>query len=513
VVIRRPLRTPSPRAIRWDDDRGSLLFALLLAMIGLSVTALLVPMVLRQVSATQSYVDRNMALGAAQAGLEVAMAHMRAANDGAGGGELGELPCGPITGSVIPGGPRYSVQIKYYSFDPRTLTDPWNPPVGIACASSGVQRTPAYAYMISDGYDQASDLQSRRKLKGTYTFQTSNANIPGGLIHVYNGNPDLCFDAGSTLPAAGTLLQLQPCNAQSIQQMFAYNTDLTIVLISSRTATNPLGMCLDAGNPQAATNSVRFQPCAVQASPPAAHPTVPWQRWSLNDGSNLQGTTDGSTLNSFYFRIQSPNTAGSFVNLVSGTGGAGRFSPEAPAGAGASGTTSGQLVNFKQFGRCLDVTEFDILYGYLINWPCKQAPDPAQVGWNQRWTLPAVPAGSPSASGRIVTSVYCLRSPGSTAAGQYVTVVLCPVIGSTPTNMTWTVYEKTTTYATSYRVVDGFGNCLQPTDPTATPADLYPNGTQVSKIVVRACDGSTLQKWNAPANILDSMPLKDLGEQ
>jgi hypothetical protein len=162
-------------------------------------------------------------------------------------------------------------------------------------------------------------------------------------------------------------------------------------------------------------------------------------------------------------------------------------------------------VNFSQFGRCLDVTEQNINYAYLIAWPCKQAPDPTLVTWNQKWALPAIAATATSATGRITTkpsSLYCLQSPGSTAAGQYVTPVLCPAPDATPQSQLWTVYGDTGVYATSYRIQDSSGFCLTTTDPRAAIPDLYPKGQH----------GSTAQKWNAPPNILQSLPLKDVTE-
>ena len=506
MVIRRLIRGAG-------DDAGSLALALLLALVGISLTALLVPVVQTQLSTTRSYVARNHALNAAQGGLDVALAHIRAANDGAGNGELDELPCGPFTGSLLSGGPRYRVTITYLASDPRGQSDTWISTNAMTCLSGGgVQATPAYAALRSEGDNLASGtFVARRTLRGTYQFQTTNQNIAGGLIHVYQGNPDLCFDAGSTSPAAGTNLQLRACDSQSRAQAFAYTDDLNLVLVSSKTTSQPLGMCLDAA-PTSGT-LVTFQPCV---SPAAAR-----QRWSLNDSSRFQGTTDGINLNSLCFVIQTPNTSGSLIALGS-CGGTGAFAPEAATGAGAAGASSGQLVNFSQFGRCLDVTEFWnwITYGYLISWPCKQAPSVTQVGQNQRWTLPTIAAGGSSATGQIFSLVqdpntvrWCLQSPGSVASGQYVRITTCPLTGALPQNLTWTVYTDTGAYATSYQITDGYGYCLQATDQNATPADLYPYGSRIAKIIVRTCNGSTLQKWNAPPGILDSVPFKDLSEQ
>src|SRR4051812_41497850 len=235
---------------------------------------------------------------------------------------------------------------------------------------------------------------------------------------------------------------------------------------------------------------------------------MPQQQWSMNDSANFEGTANGSSLDGFCFNAQSPGSVGSFVILGStGTGTCHggydtrqNFLPESTVGAGAAGAANNQLVNLDQFGRCLDVTEQDVNYGYLIVWPCKQAPNPALVSWNQKWTIPSTPGG-------LITtnpgSLYCLQSPG--VVGQYPTLVACPGNASTRSEYQWTVTGNTGTYATSYRIVDGYGRCLAPTDPTATPADLYPNGQQVSKLVVTTCDAATRQKWNAPADAMKAL--------
>jgi hypothetical protein len=273
-------------------------------------------------------------------------------------------------------------------------------------------------------------------------------------------------------------------------------------------------MCLDAGTPHANGKLVKFQSCAATTSPQ--------QQWSINDSANFEGTSNGSTLDGYCFNVQNPNTAGSFVILGSGTtchkayDTIETFSPEAAVGAGASGAEAGQIVNFSQFGRCVDVTEQNVLYSYLIVWPCKQAPDPANLTWNQVWSAPDVAPGDSSATGAIFTTKlgvkYCLRTPGGPGPGLYVTVNPCPVGAITP-DLTWTVYTDTGVYATSYVIRDNDGDCLQATDPTASPPDLYPKGQSISKIIVATCNGSTLQKWNAPPNILNPLPLKDISEK
>jgi hypothetical protein len=493
---------------------------MLLALVGTTLSALLVPVVLTQLGATGQDVRRLDGLNAAQAGIDVALGHIRAADDGSGNGVLASLPCGPYSGNV--GGAsvgRYQVTIAYYSQNPHGQSDTWLAANDMTCyPGSGTYTTPAFAVVQAQGTDQATGAFGTvpsRTLRAIYEFQTSNQNIAGGLVHVYKTatSTDLCFDAGSSSPSAGTNLQMQPCSSGSGQQKFAYDTNLNIVLVATRTGTS-LGMCLDAGTPHAAGALVQFQPCSAT--------TKPQQQWSINDAANLEGTSNGSTLDGYCFNVQSPNTAGSFVILGTTTckkayDNVATFSPEAAVGAGAAGAAVGQLVNFSQFGRCVDVTEQNVLYSYLIAWPCKQAPDPANVAWNQKWDLPTFAAGAVSATGTVVTTRlgvdYCMKSPSAVGVGMYVTVTPCPLTGSTPVNLTWTVYLDTGAYATSYVIRDGTGYCLQATDPNASPPDLYPKGQSISKIIVATCNGSTLQKWNAPPNILNPLPLKDIIEK
>lgn len=505
-------------------DSGVLTLAMMLIVVGMMASALMLPTVLQQVNDTRETARRVHALHAAQAGLDVGIGHLRLAVDSAGNGVLALLPCGPLSGTVSAAGTeRYQVGIDYFGTDPQGQSDTWIAANRLTClAGGGTLVTPSFALLRAQGTDAATGAFGTvysRTLSGTYTFETTNQNIVGGLIHVYKTatSTDLCLDAGSTSPAAGTSVQMQPCATGSSRQKFAYNNNLTLVLVASKTTSLPLGMCLDAGTPQATGKVVKFQPCATT--------TKPQQQWSINDSSNFEGTADGTTLDGLCFNVQNPNVAGSFVILGATSASTCRkgydnietFQAEASVGAGAAGGSAGQLVDFQEFGRCLDVTEQNYNYAYLILWPCKQAPNPALVTWNQKWALPAIATGNTSATGRIYTSPspgpYCLRSPLSTAASQYVMVVACPTSGALPLNQTWTVYADTGVYATSYRIMDSAGYCLAPTDPAASPGDFYPNGQQISKSVVAVCDGSKLLKWNAPPNILDALALKDLTEK
>jgi hypothetical protein len=319
---------------------------------------------------------------------------------------------------------------------------------------------------------------------------------------------DLCFDAGSGAPAIGTQLRMQPCVDGSDQQKFEYDRSLRLMLKS--TESTGTGMCLDAVDAVGA--AVVFRACVAVA--------IPQQRWSFNGGSRFQGTNAANTDFSNNCIVAAPAYTAN-VAVVLGDCGAtvedsAAFSPDASVGAGAAGKALGQLVNYDQFGRCLDVTDQNVAKGFQIDWPCKQSPGALQ--WNQIWTIPIVPAGNltgvtGTVSTNAPTGVYCLVSPGSGAVGQYVTLSLC--LAGPPATMTWRRYEESDTYAKAYRITDNWGHCLVPKDPAAVPTDTYgtTGGIAISKIVIATCTGDPSEKWNAPANIEDPSPLQNITEK
>ncbi|MGX7680790.1 ricin-type beta-trefoil lectin domain protein [Jatrophihabitans sp. DSM 45814] len=345
-----------------------------------------------------------------------------------------------------------------------------------------------------------------RTLTTTYTFKTDNQNIAGGEIPIYHtGTLALCMDAGSENPGAGALLTVQACTSpKTSQQLFAYNSDLSLQLVASSPP-----MCLDAGAlPHILGTNVVFQPCTTPANAR--------QQWSIDDSSNFQGATTSGTLDGSCFKIQNSNTVGSPVVLATCSGNFDinqTWVPEPAVGAGAAGlplngNSPPQLVNFQQFGRCLDVTNQtpDATTSgepgggnYLIAYPCKQAPNPAKVLWNQKFSV--------NSTGEIVTvytnnNNYCLQSPGNSLTGSYVRTVACPT-GTPPTNLVWTYNGtadssgKELPYSKKYTIVDSSSPslCLS----LSANSDQYKGA--YNKTVVAPCDGSLLQKWNADPNI------------
>ena len=490
------------------DDRGSLPMALLVTLVGMSLSAGLVPVMVHYLADTRVSSARTRALHAAQAGIDIALGHIRAATDMPAAGRLSDLPSGPLDSGAAPDGSRYRVTIDYRNLDGVSLGNrPASRPYSAVLVSIGVA-TP------SGAFDQ--HTPGARTLQATYTFLTSTTAIPGGQIHVRSTTADLCLDAGSARPVAGTPVTMQRCQNAPQQQIFAYNANLTLTLVSSRTMANPYGMCLDAGAVHAPNAEVKLQACAATSPSPA-------QQWILNNGGDFAGTSDGNAKDSYCFNVKIPDSPGSVVVLGSGATCNGNqdnvqtFRPDATVGAGAAGAASGQLVSFAQFSRCLNVTDAVPSTAYLTAWPCRQVIDSSKVPTEQVWTLPTLSATTHTGTGAISVKIggvdYCLRSPGS--SGAYPTVERCPA-GVPPTALNWTVYGGTGSFATSYQIMDGTGLCLNVADPATSPTEIHQpsgNGPTLSRIVLRACDGSAWQKWNAPADQTRPSPLTSYFER
>jgi hypothetical protein len=511
-----------------DDDRGSLPLAMLVSVVGVGLSVFMSMLVMTQLQATRFESRRVQALHVAQAGLDVGIAQIRAATKINSSGEVvgdpTRLPCAILTGTV--GDASYSVTAAYYDSDPQGhLQDQsWTTGHAVTCVTGhGTNSVPSFVVFTSTG-TASNSLTSRRILRGTYVVHTSNANISGGLVHVYRGSTtlnDLCIDAGSGTPAAGTPVTMQLCNAGAVSQTWSYDASLRLLLVSSQDPAGG-GMCLQAGTTHAANNPVTVQPCVT------AKPALYAQQWSINDSSNLVGSNPaGTNTDGYCFNVAVANKPGSALIITTSCSGSynnvSTFSLDANAGAGQAsstlGSAIGQLVNYSQFGRCLDDTNQNPDSAYMIAWPCKQNPDPSKVAWNQRYTLPAPDPAAKSgtaanhATGAITTTKgkpYCLQSPMSPDLYQYVTTKAC----TGALNQQWTVYGLTDQYATSYQIVDGTGKyCLQARDQNASPADLFQDVNKVAKIYVGVCNGSTLQKWNADKNALGGVALKDVTER
>ncbi|RZU52237.1 ricin-type beta-trefoil lectin protein [Krasilnikovia cinnamomea] len=527
-----------------DADRGSMPLAILLTTVALAGSAAMVPYVVRQADENRNVTRETETLDVAQTGLDVALAQVRAAKDGDDAGFLDALPCsvdGPKTLNPVnpvdaSGNPNYyvpyQVKIVYYQAqDPETgaLSGP------LACPLTKIPAAATFTVIGSNvpGAPLVQGGKDTRTFRSTYTFKTSDAKVVGGAIRLDQPtSPGLCLDSGGTLinpiPAVGAAVKMENCTPANVvpgsaqdrgpMQRFQYTRELNIKLAGSESSTAPDGLCLDAPVSPArkSGDAVKFQPCLGRN---------PRQQWSLDNSSNFRGTTDGVNLDSTCLNLKTAGKAGDPIVLGSCGGGANQrvFRPEAKVGAGMAEldpvtglVPTNQLVNYQQFSRCLDVTNHDVNMSYMIAWYCKQAPD-GSVSWNQRWTTPApsTSAVNPTVD-RIRTTGsgspgVCLRSPRSTVATKYVTTVSCAATGTlTDASLKWIVYGATGVDKTRYTIVDVDGNCLTPTDLTVASPDTHGDGT--AKVKVAVCDGSDLQKWNAPASFKDKTGLSDTVE-
>ncbi len=488
------------------DDEGSMAMIMLVIIVGVMLSAILVPMVIQQSRTTRFDTTRVQSLDAAQAGIDVALGQIRTAIT-SGIGDSGKLPCGPYSGSVnTVGAASYNVTISYYVADPvrfpSTPTMICAPGYGTYDTASA-SFTPSYAQIVSVGTDgpPTGGASIGRTLVTTYVFQTSNTNIPGGLIRIYpssTASQALCMDAGSATPTAGTSILVQPCSTSSppaAQQVFVYRNDLTLQLLSSVTTANPNGLCLSYNTPLTSTNPVVLATCAASGATPSY-----LQQWSYNDNGGYQTSTllssTTGTLGTLCMGVAS-QTAGLAVTFATCTNSAGStdpvqtWIPSPSVGAGAAKPP--QLINYNEFGRCLDVDNQDVNTSHLIDFPCKQNPYAGAVAFNQKFTTPTIATGAASGTGQFYTTTngtnYCMTSPLTN--GGYPVMRVC---SSSTAGQTWTFYNGSSTlnYSTKYTVVDSNGLCLGLRAPYGTEA--------WSSIDVETCTGSTEQKWNAQAN-------------
>ncbi|MDQ1288636.1 MAG: hypothetical protein QG622_2202 [Actinomycetota bacterium] len=218
-----------------------------------------------------------------------------------------------------------------------------------------------------------------------------------------------------------------------------------------------------------ATPEVTFQACDASNG----------QKWSYNDNGQFEALRpDGTGLWGRCLAGQNPSQAGTRVVLVNCSS-AHTWTPDPTVGAGAAGASTFQFVNYHEYGRCLDVTNQNVNWDYLITYPCKQDPS-HPVTWNQRWIWDTVSRQfqtSPSAT------TYCLTLPSSPSG--YVTTEVC---SSYRTDQRWTANNDTGSRTTSYTLVGSDGRCL----------DLVTVAGNWSRLVMNSCSGAFSQKWNAP---------------
>jgi Ricin-type beta-trefoil lectin domain len=488
-----------------ENERGvAMLSAVLFMIIMAGLCTVLVSTVLAQTIPVYIAQKSTQTINGAQSGMQAAMSLIRTATDvngsGATYGDPGELPC-TVTGkpNAQTDGLTYTVAISYYLLDPTGKDSTWLGANDLNCSGGGgVNVTPSYALIVAKGLGtnvpgSASATLGNRTVQAIYKFKVSAVNIPGGRI--YDFANAYCLDASSaTVGSTVRFLAKASCTSDA-KELWIYATDYEIKLASTVTTTNP-GLCITgpavAGG---ATQNATLQTCRTNATR--------WnQLWAWMGASAWQGQNPDIVSGPSGYCLATGVADGSNLTgrllLVSSTGCSGAFAPTAEVGAGAAGYTTHQIVNYDEFGRCVDVTNEDLSSSFMISYPCKQ--DATGTGtfllWNHKWYYTEPPTGQASLGNQQIfvnyldnpASKYCLTTPSQTANPAYVTFQGC----STTNQQKWTRVQDSGTYATSYLFVDTYGRCL-----AVDPTDLY--NSNWSKLVVVTCDGTLTQKWNAPA--------------
>jgi Tfp pilus assembly protein PilX len=441
----------------------------------------------------------------------------------------------------------YSTAVAYFATDPTPheadTTTSWWTTNAITCKGGLLDSVPSYAFLQSVGGGASlpgiNGASGNRTEHATYQFKTTDSQVAGGRLAEFkiDGTRSMCLDAIGTNAAdpngiipVGRQPMFEPCLPEGqAQQNWLYRNDLSIQYGGD---TNQ-NLCI-----QNMSGTPRLEPCETDGTG-VINPTYPYkdatqqaQEWAFNDNGQIEAPANDGTVPSGGSCIDpqgasdsTPASNNALLVIVACSGSTTGFlawnpDPEVGAGkaggntSGVPGSPTGQYVNYARFGNCLDVTGQSFGNGYLINYPCKQAPATASLTWNQIWNY--LPQAATPGYGIFYTA--CPPSAGANCAGGTQTTVQNDCItASTSSNIVfgskclatpsdaqlWQATGKTANYSGSYLLVNKLtGTCLAP-DPNQL-------GQGWPKLVVTACDGSQvpsgagaknalLLKWNAPA--------------
>jgi len=491
------------KRVRADDEGGVALVSAILFMVLLTgVSLVLLGVIVGQVAPAYVAQKSTRTVYAAQAGLQAGLGSIRsaaAAPDAAGVifGDPNLLVCsftGKLDGADAT--VSYAVRIRYFLDDPTGKTDTWQASNDL-CPSSGVgkpSQQPYYASVLSEGKAPATPgnaaSDGNRKLQAIYKFRVSNVNVPGGRINALDTGD--CMHAVSK--AAGAFVRYMASSGctDDDRQLWVYDDSYQIALAST-TLEGQTPLCI-TGSSTGTTVRVTLQNCLTTAAR--------WnQLWSWVGSASWLGQKNPISAGNSNNCLTNLTTGG-IKYLAVGTACSGGFSPEPAVGAGAASYATKQIVNYKEFGRCADVTDGDINKSFMISYPCKQDPTGTgvQLNWNHKWYYTEPTDAEAYRATQIFVRVNdstaasdkkCLRSPTS---GNYVTFTTC---NASDTRQTWKRYYENGSYAQSYLFVDVADRCL-----AADGNDKY--NSNWSRLVVTSCNGNENQKWNAPATYNDA---------
>lgn len=483
-----------------EDERGAALLSTLLFMVLLSgVSLVLLSVLLGQIGPAYVAQKSTRTVYAAQGGLQAGLGVIRTAAAapvaGVVWGNPALLPCtfnGNLDGVSSAVG--YAVRFSYFAADPTGKSDSWKLSNRMSCPMSSIAEPPKFALVVSEGTATAVPGSpagvGNRTLTATYKFKVSNENVPGGRI--WDASRTRCLEKSGTDPRFVAASQCVVAN--NANQLWVYDSGFQIKLASS-TVGSAIPQCITDRENGTNTADAKLDNCLTGADR--------WrQLWSWVGGETWMGQKNPISAGPSTRCLAPPATTGN-DRLQVRTNCSGSLAPEAAVGAGAAGKATNQIVNFKEFGRCADVTNENINYSFMITYPCKQ--DPSGTGaflkWNHKWYYSEPIVGQTRRAGQQVFVndnngvKKCLQTP-IPAAGVELEFKVCNTSLAT---QAWTRYSETGDALTSYTFVDTYGRCLAAEPVTFASPDTNLNNV-ASKMRMQPCDRSTAQKWNAPAS-------------
>jgi len=491
------------------DDAGAALVSVMLFVILLGgLSLVLLATMLGQIAPGFSAQTNTRTGYAAQAGLQAGVASLRASGsapdaDGNVFGDRAKLPCG-FTGNVDSTAETiwYDVTFSYFDKNPTNESQAWRDANDLTCSTpGGVSKVPLYAVIESEAVspDIANTMadQSQRAMSAIYQFKVTNVNIAGGRI--FDGSGQYCMRAVSAKVGSEiTYRAAADCPIDDPLAQWAYTKDYRIKLAST-VAKNDDGLCMTGPKSgPSKTDRMELKKCLPAKS------EARWdQLWNWTAGENFMGQNkkikDGQSTTC----ISSGFSNGTKLDnqfVLARNGCIGSQQPESKVGSGGASKDTNQIVNFLEFGRCVDVTNEQLGSTYMILYPCKQdASGENKFLWNHKWFYdePVAPATQlldqeifiQYKDSSAAKDKYCLQTPSNKAGKLYVTFVVC----NSKVGQDWDRVYDTGVYDTSYLFIDKYGRCLT---ANSTPSDLHAG--VFSKMTVGPCDGTLAQKWNAP---------------
>lgn len=518
LARQRPRRRTEPARLVTrpvTDERGSILIVVAFILFASLVLASVAQLAVAQLNQGSRLVAQDNALQGATTGIQAMVADMRGATQSGSPttGVLTSLPCSALTGSLPAsnGGAQYRVSVTY-----NLISTVGGAGQTSTCLSGGLPTNEVLntATVASSGTDGS----VTRSLQATYNFQTTYTPIPGGQILSYDNLDCLTSNIPSTNPGAGpyTLEVTTSCpTPASAQETFVYNANWTL-----ETVVGGVAWCIQ--------NPWEVSPSPTTNSPPAALVQCTTttgsapnsQEWGIDNSAPLEGVgSSGSSDNYCLVNPIASGTTSATTQNVTAQGCSGGFGQAqtwqmtqtvgagdaAPASTGTFFGPTDQLVNFQQFGRCLDVNGQTVGNNSLIVYPCKQYPNPNEEPiWNQRWCFQSL-SGLSGVTTPSNATVGILYTPNPYQSWANNSAEPCAPSSYSTTNTPshngmWTNSSTGATIIPECLVPEGYS-------PNSGQDGYSPPGSFVSQPFVQPCN---LSDWPPSSGDVTNLEAKDM---